>query len=217
MKLGFLKKKLIKDLIFISLTLLSLGILLAFALNAEKGTEQQLARIEREKADIKAKVIGSQKEYDSLVQALETYKSIPRKRLPAADSLDTPASRIRASSPIVEILKKRYYFPSLSTQLSAITQEKLSNIKTITVSSNDIIIDFEGMTDELVFSFISTMIDEFPGYLQLKQLKMNRVSDIAEPVLNSITKDRTLVPLVRGNIVFTWKTLQGSDLGQNKN
>ncbi len=211
MKFFNLKKMLIKEAITIFIILLITGGIFYGAIFWEGGLEKDLNSIKAEIRNINAQEISEKKGYEALVDAIESYAKIPERRLPTAEGMNKYSSRIRISTPIIESLKNKYRLTKLNISFTAVElEQKRRRFKEIKVLSNNLTVDFEGMSDELILSFTEAIIGEFPGYLIMNRLEINRSEGITSDILDSMRDGGELIPLVKGAMVFEWKTLQGN-------
>lgn len=207
MKLDIIKKKFVKEAAVIGGILFVLAAVFYYISSYKTSLEDKLTDISRDSANISRKARTSKVEYDNFVVSLESYRQISKTRLPTQEGYDNTASRIRIARPIIEELKEKFRFPSLDVTFSNIT-DKTEDYKTKTLSiiSNEINIRFEGMSDEIVFSFVNSLIEELPGYVRLKKLSIRRIQDITQNTIISAKNSIALAPVVSGDIVFTWFT-----------
>jgi len=213
MKVDQIRKKFIKEAAVVAVIICAV-IFVFYMVNSYKtGLENELSKIKRDSKTISSKVMSSKIDRDNFRISLETYRKISENKLPTLEGFANTSSRIRAARPVVEELKKKYNFPVLDITFSNIAEKsKEYNAKTLSVLENDITFKFQGMSDELVFSFIMEFMKKLPGYVKLKDIDMKRASpDVNEAVLRSIRVSIKPIPLVTGNITFSWDTLKQND------
>lgn len=209
MKIDDLKKKFKKEAIMLSAVLAFLGVIYTAVFMKHSGSEEDYEKITQEINSINGQARTIRTDYENYKLSNKTFSELPEhKRL--TDDLDSTAARIRAARPIIEALKERYKFVKLDVTFSPINEdtENASGSKSVIVLNNELSVEFEGMSDELVFSFMDSLSEELPGYLQLTRLRIDRADDINQKLLNKISQERSLYPTVRGNMTFTWKTLK---------
>ena len=147
--------------------IVSAGVVFA-GTSGKRSLEEELAALNKKSTQLISEAAARQQEYEETLRAFEIYENIPEHKLPAND-YDNIQSRIRISRPIIERLKRKYKFTGLDVRLSKINPETpLKKGDNYVIVSNEVTIDFDGLTDDLVYSFIEELIHEIPGYLHLR-------------------------------------------------
>jgi len=216
MKLDTEKKKLFKEIGVIAGILFAAWLVLYYTSSYEASLEENLSSETRKYNEIKAKADSLRIEHKNLVVSSEEYRNINKNRLPTEDGFSSTSSRIRAVRPIIEEMKKLYRFPVLDVTFSNISDKsKEFGAKTVVVLENEISIKFEGMSDELVFSFVEDFIKALPGYLNIKDFNIKRKSNLTPEILTLLKNSKEIKPLVEGTIVFVWDTLKDENAKAN--
>jgi len=214
MKIAVIKKKLIKDgIMSIGAAIIATSIYY-YVGSFEENIKKELRLLSRDESMVTSSLINSQKEYEEASNAFTALNNVKEHRLPTAEGYDSAASRIRAARPLIEKFKKKYEFTNLNVTFSGIEEDKNDEYKvaSLKVMGNEMSVEFQGMSDELIFAFIYSVIEEFPGYVQLKEMNIERNKTISDSLIKKINDTATLIPTVSGRMVFTWKTLKGEPL-----
>ncbi len=208
MKADTVKKQLVKQLVksVVVLAILGSGLFVAFTLKSD--TEAELQKVSQEASNIDKQAQSLKMEYDRFETINKAYyEQVPQNKR-ENDKLASAVERIKVARPIIESLKALYQFDQLDITFSPVeADEKNYDTKNVRVMSNKVIVDFGAASDELVLSFLDSLITELPGYIQLETFDINREQDITQDVLNRIGQNKEAVSLVTGRMTFLWKTL----------
>ncbi len=213
MKIKVLKKKLLREAMIALAIVLVVGGGCFFAIIHAASVEEDLGKLNQQLSSTRSNTQNKQREYEEALASLEKYNKIPERRLPAND-YDTLQSRIRTVRAIVEPLEKRFHLASLDVQLSRIGTAKTATdapaSKDFAILVSDITLQFQGPTDEMVYSFMQEFSDELPGYVRIKELKIERARSITPPLLQNINATGQSSALVAGTLSLTWKTIKNT-------
>ncbi|MGB1540288.1 MAG: hypothetical protein ACPG80_04955, partial [Rickettsiales bacterium] len=64
-------------------------------------------------------------------------------------------------------------------------------------------INFSAMVDEQAINFVWRVLQEFPGYVKVNKLDIEKTGEITEAALKGISRGR-IPRLVKGSIEFDW-------------
>lgn len=210
MKLALLKRKLFREASIAGGVLLVVAGIAYGTYSWKSSLDEDYKRLSGESSSMQRKISDSKSEKEAIEAAYIAYNNIPQHRLPTEDGIANASSRIRVARPIIEALKERYYFNVLDVTFSGnIAENKALSKKNINVVENDILVEYEGLTDELVLSFIYSLIDELPGYVSLRGLDIRREGDVTQEVIDRVRNNEAMPILVGGEMSLTWSTLKG--------
>ena len=74
---------------------------------------------------------------------------------------------------------------------------------TVSVMSSEVSLQFEGLTDEYILEFVSSIVNEFPGYIQIMSFSLNRSELIDKESLKKIAAG-DFSGLVDAKLKFLW-------------
>jgi hypothetical protein len=116
--------------------------------------------------------------------------------------------RINESKDLLDLYKEKFRLTKVNTEFSKPValgdRMKTDFIKTI---SSNVSITFSTLTDELAFNFIYSLINEFPGHVNIRSYSLTRSGGIDKVILEDIARGN--VPgLVTGKIDFIWRDLK---------
>lgn len=110
---------------------------------------------------------------------------------------------------LLDKLKNNARLSSLSLTMAPIAKLNDPNFKTkaADIISSDVTLNFEGLTDEQLYSFISAIKLYFPGYVRVNSLELTRQGELTNETFASISKG-ILPALVKGQLAFKWLGLK---------
>lgn len=206
-KITLLKKKLMKDAAIVLGAVVVAGGCMAWGMATSAGIHEKLDQLKRQSQKAISDAQKEQEEYEATIAAFNRFENIPQHRLPASD-YDTIQSRIRALRPVVETLEERYKFSKLDVKISKLDDPVAASNADYLIIKSDLTIEFEGLTDEYVYSFIHALIQDLPGYLYLQELKINKLQPITPVLLQQASASGTSTPLVSGSMMLAWRTIK---------
>jgi hypothetical protein len=188
----------------------ALAILLVVFIAAQQYDSYNQSRLKsvQDKANVlSSQIIRIRTDYDEAEKILKTYMAIDKNKFPTDDGFAVGRDRLRALLPIIKELKDTYSFKTLNLTLSEIKENSTAGIQGFKVYENNIQLDFAGLTDEMVYSFIKDLKHEIPGYINIKVLQITRVADINSASVDSYFLKHD-VAFVQGKIELEWATMQ---------
>lgn len=136
--------------------------------------------------------------------SLDLYRQLEKSKSSNIKGLDR-----QALADIVEPLKERYHLTGLSLKVAPVvtlTDEKFAK-GTLQAEHTLVTLSFEGITDELLFSFIDLMLRQAAGYTQVDYLRMSREENLTKEYMLKLAKEE-FTPLVKGEMAFHWIALK---------
>jgi len=167
------------------------GVKLSSELTAVTGSLTQ-KRGETERLRLQFSQINDQK---ALFQVLETTGFFSDQNRASA------SKRIDDIQQFIRILSVKYNIKAAEV----IQSEKLAEPGYVILRS-PIEVNIDAMDDIDIYNFVYWMENTFSGYLTLKELKLERASDINEAILRQIGNGVS-APLIKASLVFSWSTL----------
>jgi hypothetical protein len=148
-----------------------------------------------------------------IVKSLSIYNSLSEDKL-IIPEMKNISQRIRAARSLKENLSDKYKINLTSidfTRIKNISQRL--RVNKIEIYSNNIEMEVEAVTDEIVMSFCSSILEEAPGYITIKSIDLNKVKDISSEDISAIKDANTELPaLVKAKIIFHWRTLDNKEV-----
>jgi hypothetical protein len=104
--------------------------------------------------------------------------------------------------------KKKYKLSDVDVDLSApVELADVYKTETTVVVSSKVTVQFKGITDEYVLSFVDAVQKDLPGYVRIENLQFSRIGEISEDVVRRVSKGE-FPGLVGGSITFQWRGLK---------
>lgn len=199
-----------KTLVTVGIILGVMGAITGGILFMENGYKKDLTDISSQSTSLKSKKQKRERDYAELLKAYDVYKEIPSVKLPTSTGFDAPSDRIRAAEATIRELREQYNISYIEFSFPDPRPEKLEDIKNDSAEafSSPIRISIRALNDQLIFSFIYSMIQKFPGYIKMRSFQMWRDKEIDAAVIAEIRKTGNLPQLVRAEMVFDWTTLK---------
>ncbi len=200
-----LKRKLTADFVFFAI-LVGVGILINIILFIQ--TRSYKSDLDKIKSEIIAQEGKYNKTREGLGAAtllLDVYKDIRKDRHIQTEFVDDITSRIKEAREPLQFLKDKYRLSQLDITITPPTAMKEAFLKreNYIANASKVTLRFSGLTDELVLSFVHELFDEFPGYVSITSLDLEKVGDINEQTVATI-KTGVFPILVKGILVFEW-------------
>lgn len=124
---------------------------------------------------------------------------------------DRPGLKVEAFRKLVEELKNTYGIDDLKVDLlTPEPRNDLGQLKYITVRSSNLSLGFSALTDIDVYQFLISLINQTPGYLQIKGISIQAIPEISNDVARSIASSGSKeVVTVKADLV--WQDIQDLD------
>lgn len=116
--------------------------------------------------------------------------------------------RINDAKDILDKLKTKYKLSAVKTSFSK-PEEIAGDYKTETVSmvSSIISMSFSAISDEYIYNFVNDIINNFPGYVQIKNFSISKPAIISNEILKQISLGSE-VSIISVTIDFYWHDLK---------
>jgi hypothetical protein len=76
--------------------------------------------------------------------------------------------------------------------------------ETTVVMASTVTLKFAGLSDELLFGFIDSLIKNFPGFINIQSLSMQRKNPLTNDIIARAAKG-DFEDMVDATLIFTWK------------
>lgn len=109
---------------------------------------------------------------------------------------------------LIETLSEIYRIDSLNVKLSTpVVNERFESNKFSRTQQSEVNLRFSSLTDKDAILFILSLMEQVPGYMQIKDLSFISADIIDEQVLDGI-KLGAVKSLVNVNVVFNWEDIE---------
>jgi len=211
-KLAKAKKDLVKTST-ISLAIVAVfGGLVFGILQYKHSKEDDLKKIKKDIKSIKSNISSIKNERKQAMLSYKTFNSIPKNKLPTDSGYETSVERQRIAKKILLELNEKYRFTAMDPKLAPPELKESNDL--IEIISSPLDINFDGMSDELVLSFVNDLRESLPGYLKMTKLNIKRRGAIDSETLEKIKVTSSYLPLVSGAATFEWYTLKNKKEGK---
>lgn len=148
------------------------------------------------------KLEGLNKKTLEFSEGVKVWESLPN------SDKELPGLRINDAKDTIDKLQKKYKLSSVKTSFSK-PDEIIGDYKTDTVGmvSSLINISFNALSDEYVYEFIADISKNFPGYVQVKALSINKPSIVSKEMLKRISLGEE-VAVLSVTMDFYWHDLK---------
>jgi hypothetical protein len=216
MKIDNLKHKLKKSAITYGLVTVCVGVLFAGAYYYKTSIVENVSRLEGEKSSLQSMVSQKTKLYEDAKGSFAKYKVISPSKNSTATGLAAAHERLSLAIPIFNDLKNNYYFTRLNYMITATSPSTAVNSSIFDVVESGLNVDFVGISDEFILSFLKDIKYVMPGFLDIKTFEVSITKDI--------TKETRDLDIASGKVEFIWRALKdkstapgGMDQGMPQN
>jgi hypothetical protein len=212
MKLDYAQALLKKDIL--NYGSIALGAVLIFALGFfYKGhIESSLEEIEQQQRMLSSQISTIQQDITTLTQSSGLFDSIRSDRMPTVEGYDNTAARIRAMRPVIEELKSKLTFANLDVTLAGVQPLPVSTASQFKVIEGKMDIALAAPSDELVFTFLQSLIERIPGYIVIEKFELRKTKSINEQLIRTIIEEKKPPTLVDGKVTCVWYSLKGEPI-----
>jgi hypothetical protein len=181
-------------------------LIMGYSFYDRQSREDELAKIQRETALSRNRIVKLEDENNRFIQQQLRFNRIPKRQRDV--QLNDLPSRIAVLQPTLQNLKVRYRLAVLDINLTNVAPFiAAQDQKKYATQFNTITLNFGGLSDELILSFLQELFRTLPGYIRVEKMEMKRDLEITQDVLGQI-QGQSIPVLVSGSIVFTWKTVR---------
>lgn len=198
-KITFVRKKLFKTAIISVVVVIGLAVGMYFSQTYVE--DVQLERNSKEGAvnAVRAQLSELTQEMQSGQQQTHLHDTFVKNR-----SSSMTLNREQAMKWIVS-QREKHHLVNMSISIPPFTtvQKDTFPLKTGEMIRSEVKITFDSITDHSVLTFISVLQKELPGAVFMKDIKINRTSDLSRNVLMELSNHR-IIPIVNAEVVFDW-------------
>jgi hypothetical protein len=192
-------------LMFVLLTLVMLGVYF-FLASYKSDLGDSRKRINNDLAITQSKLIEMKKKQKEFSSAIVVWNKIKNH-----DDNDYTGLKIDAGINILNNLVDKYLVSDFSSDISAPVTEIKDAYRAGSkeVMASNVILNFGALSDEYALSFIDSL-NELPGYVSLKYLKISKNSPITSEGLEQLLQRDTLdIPsFLSTRVEFVWRDLK---------
>lgn len=152
--------------------------------------------------------------YDEAEKNLKTYLSIPANKTPSDQNYNFGFMRLRALVPQIDKLKSLYFFKALDYTIGDIKKNDQLSSQDLESYENPIAFNFQGATDETVFSFINDLKIYLPGYITVTSFEIIKKAPVDQVAATNYVS-RPEYSFVMGKIDVNWLIVQKIKKAEN--
>lgn len=158
--------------------------------------------LENDINELKRKLDGMNKKTLEFSEAVGTWEALPE------EDKNLQGLRINDAKETLDKLQVKYKLSAFKTSFSK-PEELVGDYQTDTVSmvSSIITISFNAISDEHVYNFVSEISKNFPGFVQIKSLSLNKPVAITKELLKKISAGED-VNILAVSLDFYWHDLK---------
>lgn len=198
MEARVLKKRLAIRLVVYIAIIVTISLLCVFLIDQQETRENNLSRINNDISSLQRKLQGLSEQAIQFSEAVKVWEGLPdNKKL-------LQGLRISDAKDLMDKFEKEYYISNVNVIFSKpekVTEELVSS--TVEVMKSTVSIKFSAISDVHVFDFIDAVLNEYPGYVHITSLTMNRSQMITKDVLTQIANGGK-PSLVDAKLDFIW-------------
>jgi hypothetical protein len=207
MKIVELKKKLKATAIKCAIIVAVVSVVFGIVDYLESYFEEKNQEIVSQKDSLQGLITQKTTLYDTAKKDYEDFKILNKNKQPTETGLAAAHERISEAIPAFDKLKKLYKFTKLDFTISATTPSTKVTSPLFDVFEGQVNIDYTGVSDEFIFSFLNDLKYELSGFIELKNI------DIAG---STSTSNDAIPGLVSGKIQIIWYTLKSKQTSGTK-
>lgn len=163
---------------------------------------QEAADLKQKTTQLTGRMVMAEARYNEYKKAMDLYQNLSsQKRKREGLKFDTARY-------MLDQLKERFYITDLNINMSVpVMLTEQYQKQTMGVEANNVELQFQGVNDVLILSFIGTILDNFPGFIQVTSLQLSRTQEYTKELADQIAKTGP-IPLVSASMTFEWKDLK---------
>lgn len=166
---------------------------------------ERVAQLTAEAQRVDSNVRQSAADYEFVTKGKDRYekliagtKLIPHTRRNAVEQMQALGREFGMST-----VNYNFQGSSAASPQSVTAQPRAGEYK---VSVETIEVALGAPTDGIIYGFVASMLDDFPGAIILDKIELARSKDISQSALNDVARGRGA--LVTGKALLTWRTAQ---------
>lgn len=201
-----LKKQISKKLIKNGIIIVVMTVIFVVSYFYQSSNTTKLDELTNRINTLDSQIVKKKSEYDQSEANLKEYLAIDKIKLPSEDGYAQGRDRLKVALPIIQEMKDTYVFKKLNFKLSEIKESPSINSQVFAAYDNSITIEFEGASDEYLYSFLNDLKHALPGYIYMKNIKMTKSQDIT--IASAVDYLGNGPAFVSGSMDLTWTTLR---------
>ena len=204
MKFNTLRKQLIVEGAILGGVAVAFTAVMLVISGVESSKLETKSQVSNEIRSIESNTLDLESRMGKAQSSLLLYQALKENR--ENETFDIDRDKI---AELMQVMRKRFRLSSLQMTVAPereIENEKLQK-KTMRVISSDVQLQFGGMSDTHLYSFIDAMNQELSGFVKTKKLNMQRIKAIDESVLLQM-RNGANPEMVSAVMDFTWVGLQ---------
>lgn len=200
-KLQSLRKILIKNAIIMSVAVLVSCVVAYSVFSWSSSLQTEAKRAESRLNSARRDVSSREVKNEDARNSLELYRQITGESEQAKISdlsRDKAQLWLKAAAKANDIVNLKGTFDPVTP----IASEDFKK-KTLEGISSLVKLEFAAMTDEQIYRFVESIINDFPGYVKINVLTLERTGEITDEVLRAAGRGK-FPELVKGTMEFHW-------------
>lgn len=193
------KRTLTETGIAAALVLVTAGAMFAVS-GMRDGAEKERKSMQSKVQSVKREADKSKERLESAGASMTLYDALKKER----DAMSLTLDRQEMTA-LLGQLKEKYRLSSLNLQISSeipYEDEELKTMK-LDVVSSDVRLDFGGISDQHLFSFVNELRRKLPGFVRVKEVSLNRNKIFDIEAMRQISQGAKL-EMVSGTLAFQW-------------
>lgn len=200
MKLQELRKQVITRVILSAAVLAVIGGLAVASYFIRTGYEDDLSKVNNQARDTNSNIQMLEQLLEQAKKAIESYALLQGSKKPSPTGINQ-----EYLTQVLENFKERYVLTDLSLKMAAPAPLKDKDLAKNNLDIEHVMVSlqFSGLSDELLFSFMDNLLRVLPGYTQVDSIQMERKGALDNKVLADIMQEK-YSPLVQTGLTFHW-------------
>jgi|GEM_PF-6849590 len=202
LSLGKTQVLIVKKMVICFVVIIIAIVVPIFLQSVSDSYDEQYKKLGNEIKDLKQRLEGLNK------KTLEFSDDVKRWEALSEDDRKLQGLRINDARDILEKLQNKYKFTSVKTSFSK-PDEIGADYKTDTVSmyASIVSVNFNSVSDDLIYSFMSELTQVFPGIVQIKSCTINKPAMVTKEVLKKISAGED-AQVISVTLEFYWHDLK---------
>jgi gas vesicle protein len=174
--------------------------LMLLATSTEESTQKERDKAKSELSTVRNKTSSLNKQIEDLGAASQIYADLAEERSNMEFVIQPKSVR-----DLMGQLKDAYFITTLNLELSNQETVDLSQLNQDEEEAVKIegTMNLGGLSDQYIYQFIEALHQDFPGFVAMKSLSLQRRQSINIDVLSQISRGNP-IETVSGNVAFNW-------------
>lgn len=185
-------------LLFMIVTVAAVGGFMYHALSKKSEYRDKLAG---EIRNIEGKISKSRQENNKLVDALNYWDSLPE----GAKTMS--GLRLSEAKEKLDEMVNTYWLSQVQTTFSKPAIEPHPDYSDFNISSSNVTISFDGISDTLIYAFADALRSDFPGFVTLKRFDVQQEGEMERETIKQIASGERPA-LFSGVVEFKWRDIK---------